>query len=197
MKIRGNWIKSAVLLAGMMLTGVALVAQDASAPAPDTSTQNSAPAVQLSTTQKQQLREMRASARDQAAVIRNDQTLTPAQKQEKIKELRASTREQMKNVLTPEQQQAFAQRRAAFRQRMADKLGLTADQQTKLKELRQSNHQQRQSVLANTSLTNDQKLAQLAQIRQSSKAQLATILTPDQLQKLQQMRMHRMHRRAM
>lgn len=197
MTIRGNWIKSAVLMTGMMLTGVALVAQDASAPAPDAATQNSAPAVQLSVTQKQQLREMRLSARDQAAVIRNDQTLTPAQKQAKLKDLRASTREQMKGVLTPAQQQAFAQRRDAFRARMASKLGLTADQQSKLQALRQSNRQQRQSVLTNASLSNDQKLAQLSQIRQSSQSQLATILTPDQLQQMQQMRMHRMHRRAM
>jgi hypothetical protein len=92
-------------------------------------------------------------------------------------------------VLTPEQQQAFAARRANAEGRMAAKLGLTADQQSKLKALRASNHEQRQAVVTNSSLTNEQKMAQLAQIRQANKAQLATILTPDQLAQLQQMRM--------
>ncbi len=65
------------------------------------------------------------SARDQAAIIRNDQTLTAEQKQAKLKALRASTREQMKSVLTPEQQKAFADRRAAAKANFAAKLGLT------------------------------------------------------------------------
>lgn len=194
MTIRTSWMKNTVLLLSMTLTGGVLMAQEATTPAPETATQSAAnTGVQLSATQKQQLREMRLSARDQAAVIRNDQTLTPAQKQQKLQELRANIREQMKSVLTPAQQQAFAQRRANAQARRASRLGLTADQQSKLKELRQSNRQQRQAVLANTSLTNDQKLAQLAQIRQASQAQLATILSPDQLQKMQQMR--KMHRR--
>ncbi len=126
--------------------------------------------------------------RDQAAIIRHDQTLTAEQKAAKLKELRASTREQMKSVLTPAQQQAFADRRAARKANFAAKVGLSADQQAKLKSLFQSTHQQRQAVLNNTSLTNEQKQAQLSQIRQASQAQLATILTPEQLAKFHQMR---------
>jgi Spy/CpxP family protein refolding chaperone len=108
----------------------------------------------------------------------------------KLKELRASTRQQMKSVLTPEQQNAFAARRADF----AAKLGLTADQRTKLKDLFRSNRRQRLAVLNTPALTNAQKQAQLAQIRQASQSQLATILTPEQLEKFHQMR--RMHNRA-
>lgn len=192
--MRGTWIKNSVLLLGMTLGGIALLAQQATPPAtqpaPDTtqSTASATPNSQLTPQQKQQLRELRTSARDQAAIIRHDQTLTDAQKSAKLKQLRASTREQMKSVLTPEQQQAFAQRRAARKDEFAAKLGLTADQQTKLKTLFQSTRQQRQAVLNNASLTNDQKQAQLSQIRQGTHAQLATILTPEQLQQFQQMR---------
>lgn len=191
--MRGNWIKNAVLIAGMTLSGTALLAQQATAPAPDTTTQSTASAAakpQLSAEQKKQLRDLRASARDQAAIIRNDQTLTAEQKQAKLKALRTSTREQMKSVLTPEQQQAFASHRSAAKANFAAKLGLTADQQSKLMELRSSTRQQRQTVLDNTSLTNEQKQAQLSQIRQSTQAQLATILTPEQLEKFHQMRRH-------
>lgn len=192
--MRGTWIKNTVLLLGMSLTGATLLAQQ-QATTPETGTQStaSAPAsqrVQLTAEQKKQLHDLRVSARDQAAIIHNDQTLTAEQKQSKLKELHASTREQMKAVLSPDQQKAFAARRAAF----AAKLGLTPDQQSKMKDLFTSTHQQRQAVLTNSGLSNEQKQAQLTQIREASKAQLATILTPDQLTKMQQMR--RMHHHA-
>lgn len=197
MKMRGTWIKSTVLLLGMTLGGAALMAQQATTPAPEAANQSTASAtgkLQLTLEQKKQLRDLRASARDQAAIIRHDQALSAGQKQGKLKALRASTREQMKSVLTPEQQNVFAQRRAEAKARVAAKLGLTSEQQGKLKELAVSTHQQRQSVLTNPSLGNEQKQAQLSQIRLASKAQLATILTPEQLARFQQMR--RAHRHS-
>ncbi len=194
--MRVTWIKHTVLLLAITLSSAALLAQQTSAPAPGTAAQSTTSAnPQLTAEQKQQLRQIRLAARDQAAIIRNDQTLTAEQKQAKLKALRASTREQMKSVLTPAQQQAFAERRAARKTRLAEQLGLTADQQSKLKALFQSTRQQRQTVLKDASLTNEQKQAQLSQIRQSSQAQLATILTPEQLTKFQQMRRARRHAR--
>jgi Spy/CpxP family protein refolding chaperone len=196
MTMRGSWIKNTVLLLGMTLSATALLAQQATTPAPETATQSTASTtgkLQLTVEQKKQLRELRATARDQAAIIRHDPSLTAEQRQSKLQELRASTREQMKSVLTPEQQKAFAERRAEGKARFAAKLGLTAEQQSQLKELSLSTRQQRQSVLTNTTLSNQQKQAQLSQIRQASKAQLATILTPEQLAKFQQMRKWRHH----
>jgi Spy/CpxP family protein refolding chaperone len=176
----------------MALSCSALLAQDATTATAGQSTagQSAASATErprLTQEQKRQLNDLRVAARDQAAIIRNDQTLTAEQKQAKLKELHASTRARMKSVLTPEQQQAFAARQGRF----AAKLGLTPDQQGKLKALFQSTHQQREAVLKNTALTNEQKQAQLSQIRQTSKAQLATILSPEQLAKFEQMRRHR------
>lgn len=190
-----TWIKCTVLLLGLSLGSVALMAQQNALPAHEAATQGASAAArpQLTADQKKQLGDLRATARDQAAIIRNDQTLTAEQKQAKLKELRANTRQQMKSVLTPEQQTAFANRRAAAKARIAEKLGLTPDQQSKMKDLFTSTQQQRQAVLKNASLTNEQKQAQLSQIRQASKAQLATILTPEQLVKFQQMRKMRRH----
>jgi len=195
--MRRTWIKNTVLLFGLSLGSIALVAQQNALPAHEATVQSASTAArpQLTADQKKQLGGLRATARDQSAIIRNDQTLTAGQKQAKLKELRASTRQQMKSVLTPEQQTTFANRRAAAKVRFAEKLGLTPDQQSKMKDLFVSTHQQRQAVLKNASLTNDQKASQLSQIRQASKAQLATILSPEQLVKFQQMRkMHRHHK---
>lgn len=193
----GTWMKNTVLLLGMALSCAALQAQQATTPVPETATQSTASAKpQLSAEQKQQLRELRLSARDQAAIIRNDQSLTAEQKQAKLKALRASTRQQMKAVLTPAQQAAFAQRREAGKEQFAAKLGLTAEQESKLKTLFQSTHQQRQAVLTNASLTNEQKQTQLSQIRQATQTQLAAILTPEQFVQFHQMRNHRHHKQG-
>jgi Spy/CpxP family protein refolding chaperone len=202
--MHGTWMKNTVLLLGMTLAGTALLAQQTTpdATSPATSQATVAPgaasktgALQLTVEQKKQFHELRRSARDQAAIIRHDQSLTGDQKMAKLKALRASTREQMKAVLTPAQQTAFAERRAAHQAKVAAKLGLTADQQSKLKELFVSSHQQREAVLTNASLSNDRKLAQLSQIRQTKKAQLAMILTPEQMAKFQQMRREHRHGR--
>jgi Spy/CpxP family protein refolding chaperone len=197
--MRGTWIKTSLLMLGMSLAGAGLQAQQA--PAATTSANQEAmqsgsasqdaATLKLSPEQKKQLHELRLSARDQAAIIRNDQTLSGEQKQSKLKELRASTRDQMKSILTPDQQKAFAERHAARKAKIVAELGLTPEQQSKLKGLFQSTRQQRQQVLTNASLSNEQKLAQLKQIRQDAKSQLATILSPDQLQKFRELRKHR------
>lgn len=202
--MRGTWMKNTVLLLGMSLAGTALLAQQSTPEAvpPATSQAAVAPgatgttgALQLTVEQKKQMRDLRLSARDQAAIIRNDQSLTGDQKMAKLKALHASTREQMKAVLTPAQQATLANRRAEHQAKFAAKLGLTPDQQSKLKELFAANHQQRQAVLTNTSLTSDQKMAQLSEIRATHKAQLATILTPEQLAQFRQMRREHRHGR--
>jgi Spy/CpxP family protein refolding chaperone len=193
-------MKSTVLLLGMSLAGTALLAQqttpEAASQAPVAqSATGTTGALQLTVEQKKQMRELRLSARDQAAIVRNDQSLTGDQKMAKLKALHASTREQMKAVLTPAQQTAFAERRAAHQAKVAAKLGLTPEQQSKLKDLFASNRQQRQAVLTNASLSNEQKQAQLTEIRATNKAQLATILTPEQMAQFQQMRRARRHGR--
>jgi Spy/CpxP family protein refolding chaperone len=201
--MRGRWTKNALLLMALTLPVTALPAQQMKQPAAEPAAQTaqaadlSANRPQLSPEQKKQMRDLRLTARDQAAIILHDPALSPEQKQYKLHELRRTTREKMQAVLTPEQQAQMKQMRAARRHRIADKLGLSADQRTKLKELAKSTRQQRRSVLNDSSLSNDQKMAQLAQIRESAKSQLATILTPDQLAQMQQMRRHRRHRVGM
>ena len=197
-------MQSTVLLLGVGLASAGVFAQQAgqtaASQAPQAAAQSSstgtAGKMNLSPDQKKQLRELHMTARDQAAIIRNDNKLSAEEKTAKLQELRAATRDKMKALLTPEQQQAFAARREAHRAEMAAKLGLTTEQQGKLKDLFQSTRQQRQSVLNSTTLTNDEKLAQLKQIRETTKSQLATILTPDQMQKFREMRKEHRHGRG-
>lgn len=197
-----KWIQNTVLTLGMGLASAGLFAQQtdqtAAAQAPGVSDQSAstgmAGKVNLSPEQKKQLRELRMSAHDQAAIIRHDSKLSAEEKMAKLQELRAATRDQMKAVLTPDQQKAWAERRATRHAEMVAKLGLTDEQQSKLKDLFKSTREQRKSVLTSTTMTNDEKLAQLKQIRETKKTQLAAILTPDQMQKFREMRKgHRFH----
>ncbi len=82
----------------------------------------------------------------------------------KIGEIRRNTHEQMKNILTP-------------------------DQQNQLKTAMQ-NHQGRRVTWKSLNLTDDQK-NQLKQLKQSEKTQIDEVLTPEQQQKLQQMHQNR------
>ena len=197
-----QWIQNTVLMLGMGLASTGLFAQQTdqtmAAQAPVVSAKSDSTGttgkLNLSPEQKKQLRELHMTARDKAAIIRQDSKLSADEKAAKLKALRTETREQMKAVLTPDQQKTFAERRAARHAAMAAKLGLTDEQQSKLKDLFKSTREQRKRVLTNTTLTNEEKLAQLKQIRETKKAQIATILTPDQMQKFREMRKgHRHH----
>lgn len=184
-------LRIAILLLGLMIGGGALLAQAQTPAAPDSAVASTPLSQRLTPEQRQKMQQIRNSARDQAAVIRNDQSLTAEQKQEKLAALRNSTRDQMQSILTPEQQQAMAARSAQRAQQMSARLNLTADQQSKLAALRTDTHSQRQKVLADPSLTSEQKQQQLAQIRQNHDTQLASILTPEQFAQWQKMRQSR------
>ncbi|HVP64049.1 MAG TPA: hypothetical protein VMT82_04075 [candidate division Zixibacteria bacterium] len=198
-------MKGTMKLAGLglgliLMTGAAL-AQDANGQAPASpapATQN-APAGQsnfgnklgLTADQKQKLHDIRSQASDRAAIIRNDASLTPAQKKQQLQALHEQTKAQTNAVLTPDQQAKFAQMHEQRMQKMQQRLGLTDQQVQQLKDLRTQTQSQREQVLNDTTLTQDQKAAKLADIRNNNQAQLKTILTPDQLAKFQKARAHR------
>jgi protein CpxP len=71
---------------------------------------------------------------------------------------------------------------------LSQQLNLTDDQKTKLKPILQDEQQKMQAVHENTSLSQDQKRAQMKQIHQSYQPQIQAVLTPEQQQKLSQMR---------
>src|SRR5882672_7451749 len=65
----------------------------------------------LTAEQKAQLKSIHQSERDQLRALRNDQALTPEQKQAKAQSIRQATRQQQLGILTPQQQQALRNNR--------------------------------------------------------------------------------------
>ena len=93
--------------------------------------------------------------------------LTDQQKTQ-LQEIKKSARDEMKEILTPEQLQKLQEAKA--------------------------NGQKKREVWGNLGLTDDQK-AEIKEIRESKKSQIEAILTDDQKQQLEQMRQNRRNRR--
>jgi len=78
-------------------------------------------------------------------------------------------------------------------QRMAQALQLTGDQQEKIKPILESEASQMQELRANTSLSQEDRMAKMKEIRANTTSQINPILTPDQQTKYAEM-MSRMGR---
>ena len=132
--------------------------------------------------------------------IKANAALTAAQQHEQIATLRESTREQLKAVLTPEQQGRLDKirkhpglvRLAAMRhlqaERVMKKLALTSDQRAKIHNLRRQMAEAVKPIRADTTLTPEQKREKIRSIAQANRAQMRSVLTPEQQQKLQALR---------
>ena len=158
----------------------------------------------LTDQQKTQIQGFTQAGRQQAQSIQQDTTLTPEQKRDKFRQLRASTHQQILGVLTPEQQQQMKQLRSQHAGMGGGKgagmgrgmgplahLNLTDDQRAKIQPILQSSRQQAQAVRNDTTLTPEQKQAKIRDIHQGTMTQMNSLLTPEQQQQWQQMRQHR------
>jgi Spy/CpxP family protein refolding chaperone len=201
---------STFLLAGALWAQTTPAPSDNSAPPPHKMMRQHngidamAQQLNLNDQQKTQIQGIFQTQRQQAQAIRQDTSLTPEQKQEKLKALRASTHQQVEGVLTPEQQQQMKQLRAqhegmgkgmgrgaANGMGPLSRLNLTPDQRAKIEPIMKSTREQAQAVRNDTSLTPEQKQAKMREIHQGAMTQVNSLLTPEQQQQMQNWRQHR------
>jgi Spy/CpxP family protein refolding chaperone len=139
----------------------------------------------LTDEQKTQLQPVLQQSFQQAQAIRNDTSLTPEQKKEKLQQLRKTTHSQVQALLTPEQlergKQAGAQNRVNF---LSRKVNLTEAQKAQLLPIFQQQQQQMQSLRQDSTLSPEQKKDKARQIRQDTHKQVLAVLTPEQQQQL-------------
>ncbi len=139
-----------------------------------------------------------------------DKNLTRQQRQAKMQELRVKLHDQIKPLLTPEQNSKVAGMWTArghrgkmgncrmkaghqgkdFRMdpskhlaRMTTCMGLSAEQQAKIKPIIEENYQQKQAVFADKTLTRDQRRAKMQELRGQLHEKIKPLLTPEQLKK--------------
>src|SRR5271165_784411 len=81
-------------------------------------------------------------------------------------------------------------------QRMTKQLNLSDDQQQKIKPILENESTQMQSLRADTSLSQQDRMAKMQQIRQTTSEQITPILNADQQQKYTEMMSHQGHGRG-
>ncbi|RYY67343.1 MAG: hypothetical protein EOO13_14665 [Chitinophagaceae bacterium] len=155
----------------------------------------------LTEAQKTQLKAQREAAKAQLDAIKNDASLSEQQKAEKAKAIHQDQKNKMQALLTPEQKAKMEEGRKAAQARgkeMGQKrkdaykdLNLTSDQSAKLKAQREASKTKVESIKANSSLTEEQKKAQIKEVMKASKADMKNILTADQMKKMQEMKKDR------
>lgn len=160
--------------------------------------QRMAQKLNLTAAQQSQLQTIFEGSRAQSQEIRNDSSLTDAQKKERLKALHASARRAVMNVLTPAQQaqlrQMMAQRRKGG-QHLAKNLNLSDTQKAQLKDIRQRAKADMMAVRNDTSLTQAQKRTSLQAIRAQMREAINQILTPEQQAQMEQTRAQRQGQR--
>ena len=85
---------------------------------------------------------------------------------------------------------AQLQRRAAMRQRIAQRLGLSADQIAQLKAARVKTMAAVKTVRADSSLSPEQKRAKVRETVQSARTEMRGVLTPEQQKQLTKIQAH-------
>jgi len=155
----------------------------------------------LTADQKAQLKSIHQSTREQLLALRNDQTLSPEQRQAKARSIRQGVRQQMVGILTPQQQKIVKNNR---RERHEGGLGrgfgrgegsgdgdrgalnLTADQRSQLKSIHETKRDQVNAIRNDATLSQEQKADKIRSLHQSTRQQVSGILTPEQQHKMKE-----------
>ena len=197
----------AIMLCGLMLTGLAWAQALQTPPATDRPGQHARggarmfQGLNLSEEQRARVQTILQGERTQIQALRSNTALTDEHKKQQVRELRKNNHQQLLAVLTPEQQAKMKQfrnqrmgRHAAFNAgRRFQALNLSEQQKSQLQPVFQSTRQQMQALRSDTSLTPEQRREKMQQIRQNQMAQMKSILTPEQQQQMQQRRGRRFH----
>ena len=154
----------------------------------------------LSATQKEQVKAARQNTEKQLAELKkNDQQTVKDFKASKDVILQ-SQKDQVSGILTDEQKNQLAQNKPNDRQgdnagknigKMKEKLGLSEQQLTQIKANRDADQAKIKAVKENSQLSNSEKKEQLKVIKKDQENNLAQILSPEQISKMEQSRKNR------
>ena len=135
-----------------------------------------------------------------------------ADEAKEIQKIRENSRKQINAVLTPEQQEEFAEikgkaRRQRMRERagdrlemLAEKLNLTEAQTAAIKPIFAAEANDMKAVWQDNSLSKEQKQSKIADIRKSAREKINATLTPEQQAKFAELKepaVRAMHRKEM
>jgi len=153
----------------------------------------------LTDEQKTAVKAILAGEANDIKAVHQDGSLSDEQKQAKTREIREAGREKIKALLTPEQQEKFAEIREEAGQRvreefqnrlqmLAEQLNLTDEQKTAVKPILAAEVNDIKAVMQDNSLSREQRQSKVADIREASNTKINALLTPEQQAKLAQLK---------
>lgn len=164
--------------------------------------------LEMTQAQKDQMKKMREENQIQRDAIKNDKSLTEAQKSEKMKALHKSHKDGMNSILTQEQKEKMKTQmknnpsqkgvREHNRKSQHANLDLTQAQKDQMKKMREENKVQRDAIKNDQNLTEAQKSEKMKALHKSHKDGMSTILTKEQKEKMKTQRQdHKMKGKKM
>ena len=159
-------------------------------------------ALNLSASQKEQLKAARQNTNTQLAALNKNDQMTVKDFKESKAEILKSQKQQMAGILTEDQKNQLAQSKTSANDSKGDKAGrnfgkmkenlsLTDNQVTQIKANRDAEQAKIKAIRDNSALSKSEKREQLKSIKQEQKNSLAQILSPDQISKLEDSRKER------
>ena len=153
----------------------------------------------LSNTQKEQLKVYHESTKQQLDELKKNDGITVKEYNARKAAIREKQKEQMINLLTPEQKNELAQHKNHKEgkeldhennklDKMKSRLNLTDDQMVRIKATRNVNEAKIEAIKENSQLSNSTKKEQIKAIKQTEKDTYKQILTSEQLNKMEEKR---------
>ncbi len=155
--------------------------------------------LQFSDQQKQQLKNINSDYHKKLADLNKNEDITVREFKARMASLHKDHRSQLQALLTPDQKNQLAKMRqekmqmakvdaSARAEKMKIKLGLSDAQAGQLKTIRTDMVAKMKRLHTDSTLSQEQKRAQMKNIVLQQKDQLKNILTPEQMQQLEQIK---------
>jgi protein CpxP len=155
----------------------------------------------LTDAQKAAIKPILANDANEIKAVRQDSSLSEEQKVAKIKEIQENRRKQINAILTPEQQEKFAEIRSEAHHKMrehaenrlemlTEKLNLTDAQIAAIKPIFAAEANDIKAVRQDNSLSEEQKQSKISDIREAANEKINMILTPEQRAKWVELKEH-------
>ena len=156
----------------------------------------------LSATQKEQVKASRQNTEKQLAELKKNDQLTVKDFKASKDAILQSQKDQVSAILTDEQKNQLAQNKPKPNDRQGDNagnnigkmkenLGLSEQQITQIKANRDADQVKIKAIKENSQLSNSEKKEQLKVIKKEQENNLAQILSPEQISKMEQSRKDR------
>jgi hypothetical protein len=157
----------------------------------------------LTDEQKTQIRGFLTDAHSEIQAVRQDDSLTREQRQERLAQIEQRTQQNVRSILSVEQQmkadelkqraeQRFAERREKFAENalegLTKRLELSEAQRSTIQSYMDQQKDQVDALRNNAALSREQKREQAENIRRQTRENIRATLTPEQQQQLEQLR---------